>query len=192
MSPGLHTGFKIGCWCLSYLIFTSFSSSSPQHLKWFRFPALWACPLSHVCGISTGVDFLSSPTKLLQCDVDHVFEGHSRKMNLLFDTPLPLCYCEIRMAPVSVLSDRGACVSACVCVCSYLCVHGIFYWQQSSPSYQMQRITSSKKTDSHWPPQCKSCRLISVLLLVCKQTNRKKKNPDIWSPETANIATAAK
>lgn len=35
-------------------------------------------------------------------------------MNLLFDTPLPLWYCEIWLTPVSVVQVRGECV--CVCV----------------------------------------------------------------------------
>lgn len=64
----------------------------------------------HVCGISAGADFLPSLTKLPQCDGGHVFEGLSRKMNLLFDTPLPLAYCEIWLVLVLVLSQRSMCL----------------------------------------------------------------------------------
>lgn len=70
-------------------------------------------------------------TKLLQCDGGHVFEGLSRKMNLLFDTPLPLCYCEVRLAPVSKSEEH-------VCMCEFVCVQGVFYRTTVISTFEMQ------------------------------------------------------
>ncbi len=72
------------------------------------------------------------------------FEGPSRKMNLLFDTPLPLCYCEIRLAPVSVLPDRGPCV--CVWVSKSVFVsRAHFAGQPSSPHLKCNELLPLKR-----------------------------------------------
>lgn len=54
-------------------------------------------------------------TKILQCVGGHVFGGVCRKMNLLFDTPLPLSYCEIWLALVHSLFSKSE-EHVCVCV----------------------------------------------------------------------------
>lgn len=141
----------------------------------FHFPTSWTWLLSHGCGISMGADLLSSSTKLLQCDGGHVFEGLSRKMNLLFDTPLPQSYCEIRLAPVSFLPVRGACVCVCACVCPGRVLPDI-------SAFEVQLIISSERplTPMATLQSCRSM-LISCLLRLYTNTNGETEGQNTWN-----------
>ena len=135
-------GFPASRWCVNWF----------PLFFWSETPGLCCCPLCLSRSLSlvswlwnlSGGRFLVLSNKAPAVWGSHVFEGLSRKMNLLFDTLLPLCYCEIRLAPVSVSPDRGA----CVCVCLFVCVQGVFCRTAVISAFEMWWITSSTKNTS--------------------------------------------
>lgn len=161
---------------------------------WTYFSELWAkMAFFHSCddhkhafshmAVESQRGLISCPssTKILQCTGGHVSEGRSRQMNLLFDTPLPLHYCEIWLALVSQ-SEEHVCAGVCVCVCLGCILLGNHIWNRMNHClYITSQLWRPLRSPEGW-----------LIFCIQRQTGKTESTKHIvgaW--KRANIATAS-